>query len=147
MTRINIGIPVENLTDEHLRAEHREIKRVCSRFKKRLDKNNFENIPTQFTLNKGHELFCTFIPQHTLERYKKLHSECKKRNFSMTNFSNSWEVFEGTKYENVGYTPTLRDSQIIIERIKERIENTKLKSFHYYGKKISQKKAIKLLNS
>ena len=28
MTRINSGIPVKSLTDEHLLAEHREIKRL-----------------------------------------------------------------------------------------------------------------------
>ena len=38
MTRINANIPVRNLTDQHLLAEHREIKRVCNRFKQRVAK-------------------------------------------------------------------------------------------------------------
>jgi hypothetical protein len=35
MTRINTGIPPKELTDKHLLAEHREIKRIPNCIKKR----------------------------------------------------------------------------------------------------------------
>lgn len=57
MTRINIGINPKQLTDQHLLAEAREIKRICNRFKQRLEKNKFDDIPEKFCLGKGHELF------------------------------------------------------------------------------------------
>jgi len=47
MTRINL-IPVVDLMDEHLLAEHRELKRIPSMIQK--GKVNFENIPESFTL-------------------------------------------------------------------------------------------------
>ena len=43
MTRINAGIKVENLSDQHLLAEHREIKRI--------PRTNFKSKPSsKFTL-------------------------------------------------------------------------------------------------
>ena len=38
MTRINCGIPPEELSDKHLLAEHREIKRIpnCKEYQKSL---------------------------------------------------------------------------------------------------------------
>lgn len=62
MTRINSAIPVEHLTDEHLLAEHREIKRLPALFAK---------------TNKA-----------TL--HKLIHAECVNRSFNVANYSANW---------------------------------------------------------
>lgn len=55
MTRINSAINVELLTDEHLLAEHREIKRLPGLYKQRMiSGKRFNDIPIDFTLGKGH---------------------------------------------------------------------------------------------
>ena len=52
MTRINVGIPPAELTDKHLLAEHREIKRIPNCIAK--GKYNMDGIPVtlnSFTIN------------------------------------------------------------------------------------------------
>ena len=53
--RINVGIPVKNLSDEYLRAEEAEIA-MCPGFYNRVWKGK-SSIPSQFTLGKGHISF------------------------------------------------------------------------------------------
>ena len=143
MTRINAYIPVANLCDQHLLAEHREIKRVCNRFKARLDKNDFSGIPDNFTLGKGHELFFILKPHYTLARYSCLHSECIKRGFSVTNFQDNWQVYSGSQHLFQQYKPSVVDDEIVKSRITERLKG--MKSIRYYGKNISTEEAIELL--
>ena len=47
MTRINSVIPVRNLTDEHLLAEHREIKRLPYCLHKSVSCGSIRNIPKE----------------------------------------------------------------------------------------------------
>ena len=54
MTRINCGIPVEELTNKHLIAEHREIKRLPNCVVK--GRYNLKGQPKLFTLGTGHVL-------------------------------------------------------------------------------------------
>lgn len=147
MTRINVGIPVQNLTDEHLLAEHREIKRVCQRFLKRYIDNNYNGIPIKFTLNKGHELFCSFIPLYTSNRYLSIYNECINRGFNVTNYIKNWDVYKNTIYNDKDYEPKIEDINLLIQRISERINKSKLKSFHYYSKPITKIDALTILNS
>ena len=55
MTRINCGIPPCELTDKHLMAEHREIKRIPNCIKK--GRYSMTGQPEVFTLGKGHVKF------------------------------------------------------------------------------------------
>lgn len=141
MTRINSILQVSNLTDEHLLAEHREIKRICSRFSKRLLLNKFDDIPKNFTLGKGHEIFFLDKGHFTLTRYKLIHLECIRRGFKVQNYESNWKVYKDTKYFN-GWTDN--GLELILNRIKERITNS-TEQFHYYSKKISKQQAIELL--
>jgi hypothetical protein len=51
MTRINSAIDPSRLTDEHLLAEHREIKRIVQNYLKRKEiPNGFKDIPKKFVL-------------------------------------------------------------------------------------------------
>ena len=69
MTRINAGIPVECLTDEHLLAEHREIKRLPDVIKRWENSKRRTPPPSKFTLGKGHVLFFLYKQKFILERY------------------------------------------------------------------------------
>mgnify|MGYP000662285585 CR=1 FL=1 len=90
MTRINANIKVCELTDTHLLAEHREIKRVCSRYKNRLDNNKDIEQTHSFTLGKGHVKFFYDKLGYLQERYEELTAECVERDFNITDFSDSF---------------------------------------------------------
>jgi hypothetical protein len=147
MTRINANISPINLCDEHLLAEHREIKRICNRFKVRLDKNKFDDIPECFTLGQGHELFFVNKPTFTYSRYLSIKDECNNRGFKVTDFSNSWDIYWNNLQLKItlwsDYINNDNDNQIIIERISERLNS--MKHIHYYGKSIDNKNAIDIL--
>lgn len=119
MTRINVGIPPANLIRQHLIAEHREIKRIPNMIKNgRLLPTN---IPTHFTLNKGHVKFFYNKQLYLLKRYKEIYNECIKRGYNVTDYSNAWNDIPEELMND--YSPTDQDCQIIIERINEKIGN------------------------
>ena len=55
MTRINVGIPPAELVNQHLLAEHREIKRIPNCVAK--GKYNMDGMPERFKLGTGHVKF------------------------------------------------------------------------------------------
>lgn len=119
MTRINLGIPPAQLTNKHLIAEHRELKRVPNAVAK--GKYNLKNIPSQFTLGKGHVSFFYDKLGYLKDRYVDLYNECLVRGFNVQNYEASWD---GVPQELMnGYIPTARDIEIIRERIAERLAN------------------------
>jgi len=145
MTRINSAINPKNLTDEHLLAEHREIKRLCNVFYKRNLIHDFSGIKNQFTLGSGHVLFFINKPVFTKKRYIAIYDECLKRNFKIENYLNNWDVYNGSKFENVYYKTTYKEQLLLSIRIEERINDSSKSFFHYYGEKISKEKAIEIL--
>lgn len=148
MTRINSAIPVERLTDEHLLAEHREIKRLCNNFAIRKKKNKFDDIPKNFTLGTGHILFWIDKPHFTLRRYWELYHECIFRNFDVTDFSINWYIYKD-KIKNLefkDYKPCESEKELLIHRIEEKINSSPKPNWHYYGKSISKNEAVCLLN-
>lgn len=119
MTRINVGIPARELTNKHLIAEHREIKRIPNAIAK--GRCNLKNIPAQFTLGTGHVKYFYNKLGYLRERYVDLYTECKIRGFNVQNYLASWE---GVPQDLMnGYTPTERDIRIIRERIADRLAN------------------------
>ena len=112
MTRINAGIPVEKLSDQHLLAEHREIKRIPN--------TKFTGkVPERFTLGKGHVLFFSDKHLYTLDRYIKLHYECQKRGFNVGYYADSWECIYGE------YIPNKEDARKVVERLVQRTLESK----------------------
>ena len=98
MTRINAGIPVETLTDKHLIAEHREIKRIPN------------------CISKGKYNKCEYL----LDRYTELYDECIRRGFNVQNYIDAWS---GVPAELMGnYTPTPECIAEVKERIAERLK-------------------------
>lgn len=119
MTRINVGIPAKSLTDRHLIAEHRELKRIPNLVSK--GKYNLKTAPAEFTLGRGHVSF--FYPRlgYLKKRYIELYNECRARGFNVQSYLNAWD---GVPPELMGdYTPTERDIKIISERIADRLAN------------------------
>jgi len=113
MTRINCGIPTEELIDKHLIAEHREIKRIPNCISK--GRYNLEGQPKDFTLGKGHVKFFYTRLAYLKERYEALHQECLKRGFKVTYYGNAWD---NVPLEFMGYyQPTDKDRKIVRERI------------------------------
>lgn len=118
MTRINCGIPVKELCDKHLMAEHREIKRIPNCVKR--GRYNLENQPKLFTLGTGHVKFFYDKLGYLKKRYIEIHNECKYRNKNVTDFTNAWEGIDPKLMGD--YSPTDRDRAIVRERINERLK-------------------------
>ena len=123
MTRINLINP-EELTDQHLIAEYREITMVPAALKRTINSKagfNIEQIPKKFTLNKGHVKFFYDKGLYLNKRYHQLVEEMKKRGFQ-PNKKRTFpkEVFAPNLYND--WKPNLEDEKIIKERIAEKIK-------------------------
>lgn len=119
MTRINSGYPPIKLTDKHLIAEHREIKRIPNAVAK--GRYNLKSVPPEFTLGKGHVAFFYTRLKYLKDRYVELYNECKKRGFNVQNYESCWDNIPP---ELMGdYIPTEKDISIITQRIEDRLSN------------------------
>ena len=117
MTRINVGIPPAELTDKHLLAEHREIKRIPNCIAK--GKYNMDGIPNRFKLGTGHVKFFYNKLYYLFKRYEELYNECKKRGFNVQCYTDAWKNVPEELMNN--YQPTKEDRKIVQERIKEKL--------------------------
>lgn len=145
MTRINCAIPVEYLTDEHLLAEHREIARLPWNVSEAVRSESIKTkVPSKFTLNSGHVLFFVNKNKFTLNRYKEIREECKRRGFNVSDCESNWNTNECIQYMG-DYTPNQEDKDILIERIELRIKESPKKYWHYNSKRITKEEAIELL--
>lgn len=82
MTRINV-VPVEELCDQHLLAEHRELTRIPNGIASGRH-SNFNSIPPTYRLGAGHVTFFLNKLAFLMQRYAALHDECRKRGFNVT---------------------------------------------------------------
>lgn len=128
MTRINV-VPVTELCDQHLLAEHRELTRIPNGILSGKLKVHYDDRPLQYTLGEGHVKFFTNKTCWLLERYILLHAECINRKFH-TNYRWPMLGFRDQVWKSVDYTPTEQDMEINRTRIKERWP----KNARYYGK-------------
>ena len=118
MTRINCGIKPALLSNKHLLAEHREIKRIPNYVSKNYSKIDKRSIPTKFSLGNGHVKFFYNKLQYLLNRYTSIYDECILRGFNITNYSGAWENIPDDMMKN--YTSTTEDATTVINRLKER---------------------------
>lgn len=118
MTRINL-IPVEELTDQHLLAEHREIKRIPNVIKS--GKYNLKWIPAHYTMWTWHVKFFYNKLIFLLKRYWELRKECWERGFVVENYAENF--LYNFDYDLLwDYTPTEKEIAISKERIAEKIK-------------------------
>lgn len=123
MTRINI-IPVEELMDQHLIAEYREITMVPAALNRTLKSKvglDFKKISKHYTLNAGHVYFFYDKGLYLYKRYHKLINEMKRRGF-VPNINRTFpvDIFKNNGLYN-DWEPKISDYIIIRKRIKERI--------------------------
>lgn len=142
MTRVNCNIDVRNLTDKHLLAEHREIKRIPTHY----NTHGISRVIPEFTLGKGHVLFFLDKPAYTLTRYNQILLECIKRGFSIQDYSDNWSYYPSEMFKKV-YVPGIRERSLLIQRISSRIEESYNNGniHHYYGKALTREQALQLL--
>ena len=124
MTRINVGIPPADLVNQHLIAEHREIKRIPNCIAK--GKYNMEGMPDKFKLGTGHVKFFYNKLLYLKNRYISLYNECIKRGFNVQNYIDAWDNIPQELMND--YKATYKDRLIIQERIYERTINRKNKA-------------------
>ena len=117
MTRINVGILPKELSNKHLIAEHREIKRIPNCISK--GRYNMDGIPDRFKLGKGHVKFFYDKLLYLKNRYWKLYIECIKRGFNVQNYSSAWDNIPQELMNN--YQPPHIDRKIIKESITEKL--------------------------
>jgi deoxyribonuclease (pyrimidine dimer) len=123
MTRINI-IPVEELMDQHLIAEYREITMVPAALNRTLKSKvglDFKRISKDYTLNAGHVYFFYDKGLYLYKRYSKLIKEMKRRGF-VPDIKRKFpvDIFKNNGLYN-DWEPKISEYIIIRKRIKERI--------------------------
>lgn len=131
MTRINLVEP-EELMDQHLIAEYREIRLLCANLVRTLNsKHGFvpSKVPDEFTLNSGHVYFFYNKGQYLHKRFNSLKDEMTKRGFIPQN-DFPVEVWPQQLYND--WTPTEQDKDLVRERIALRISQ-RPNWYRYYG--------------
>ena len=125
MTRINL-IPVEQLCDQHLLAEHRELTRIPNDIVN--GKAIIKDIPSEYVLGTGHVKFFYDKLLWLNHRYLELSNECQYRGFNVTGI---WPDRPGLYiYQHLwnNYTPTEEaikiNKQSIIERMPAKARYT-----------------------
>lgn len=123
MTRINI-VPVNELMDQHLIAEYREITMIPASLNRTLKSKrglNLNKIPEIYTLNKGHVYFFYDKGKYLAKRYQLLRNEMKERGFNPDNNRKfPVDIFKDNGLFN-DWKPRLYEYDIIRERIKQRV--------------------------
>ena len=134
MTRINCISPI-CLYDQHLFAEYREIARAISNVKKYLKKHSifemYSEIPSNYSLGKGHVKFFYNKLKYIVNRHEEIRRELLKRNYNISEYV-IWD-FEGipnTLFND--FEPSLNDIKINLERIESKILD-KPTFYKYYG--------------
>jgi deoxyribonuclease (pyrimidine dimer) len=124
MTRINAGIPPKMLSNAHLLAEHREIKRIPNNIVKRLKEHKQINLgPAHFTLGEGHVNFFNDKLEYLHSRYISLYKECLLRKFEVENYEEAFlSAREWACHLYNSWRPRKIDIQTILLRLVERDE-------------------------
>jgi deoxyribonuclease (pyrimidine dimer) len=135
MVRVNVGIDVKDLTDEHLRAENVEIQMLL----KFIEKYPIGNIPSKFSLNKGHISFFRDKGNYLLIRLTLIQNEMVERRMKLNKELGIDVNFNIPSNNMFNYVEQYNDSEIIATRIIERIINPlrKKNKYRYYGKEIN----------
>ena len=116
MTRINL-VPPEELCDQHLLAEHRELTRIPNAVAK--GKYHLKGQPAEYKLGEGHVRFFFNKLAFLKKRYDALHAECKARGFNVQYIWN--ETLPDNPSLWLDYEATEAALQINRERIQERM--------------------------
>lgn len=123
MTRISATIKPEELCDQMLIAEHREIVRIPNCIKS--GKAKVEGIPEDFRLGSGHVKFFYNKIAYLYGRYIELRVECLMRGFNVQDYSDAFKDIPKHLMNN--WEPNNKIvRQILVQRINERLSNMKV---------------------
>lgn len=134
MTRINV-VPVEELTDQHLMAEYRELPMVPAAAR-RSSPANYKPT-TKYTLNKGHVMFFYNKKKYLLNRWLDLIQELHNRNYNIDPSSRTvhWTALD--KFPQSDWQPDSDALSINNERLQERIAQ-KPHWYRYKGRPLTK---------
>ena len=121
MTRINVGVKPEELMNQHLMAEIKEIPQLIGQLRKSINSKKFSinDIPTDFRLGSGHVKFFYNKLNYLIDRYYLLLKEAEFRNYNcryMLFLDNLPKWCFGDYKENEN------NRSIILERIDSKIK-------------------------
>lgn len=124
MTRINI-IPPEDLYDQHLIAEYREITMVPAALRRTLESKNgldISKIPERFTLNRGHVYFFYNKGKYLDKRYNQIIKAMKNRGFkpNLKRLFPKQIFIDNDLYYD--WKPSEEDVKLIKQRISKKIK-------------------------
>lgn len=123
MTRINV-VPVQELCDQHLLAEHREITRIPNGLLSGKLKYHYDDRPSEYVLGPGHVKFFTNKLGYLNTRYMRLFNECISRGFDVKYNWDSLalkELWLRNRSLFQGYIPTEAALDLNRERIRLRM--------------------------
>lgn len=132
MTRINLVDPSE-LMDQHLIAEYREIRLLCTNLTRTLNSKlgyTPKKKPERFTLNIGHVYWFYDKGKYLHDRFNSIKIEMRKRGFEPLNDFQR-ELWPDHLYND--WNPSEVDKEIVRERIRLRISQ-RPNWYRYYGK-------------
>lgn len=125
MTRINIIQPQE-LQDQHLVAEYKEITRVVPALEKSLNRkkpfNPEKEIPTKYKLGKGHVKFFYNKLLYVRKRYKLLVREMLHRGMNPDPNRTFPDIEKFPAWCKNNWVPTLEEQNVAKARIQQKIE-------------------------
>lgn len=122
MSRVNL-VPVEELYDQHLMAEFREIVHIGKALQRSLKrKNPFSKteIPKTYTLNQGHVKFFYDKGKFLDDRFKLIKEELIKRGYNI-NLEKDFNRNDFPRGFYNDYVPTQDEIEINKERIDLRV--------------------------
>jgi deoxyribonuclease (pyrimidine dimer) len=129
---------VEDLADQHLFAEWREIKMIAPAavrsLKTRAPGKIVESIPPAYTMNRGHVTFFYNKLEFLKDRLGELTHELLQRDYKITNFDFVTDHYRMAWHEipQTAWTPTTDDIVVNIARIADRL-NQRPSWYRYYG--------------
>lgn len=143
MTRINL-VHVEDLADQHLFAEWREIKMVPAKVRKLWEDKTLGEVvdilsraPETYTMSTGHVSFFYNRAQFLHDRYEELTAELLKRQYNITQSKTAQELFLDKiplwAFSPLRWIPSIPEIKINVDRISERLHQ-RPEWYRHYGK-------------
>ncbi len=118
MTRINL-VPVEELSDQHLFAEYRELPRMADFYNKTVKRE--EDISKKFTLNTGHMTFFLNKSKYLEKRHRRITKELRTRNINFTE-REAFSMPVGSRFKQISWDPCSEEIEVSNERIQEKLK-------------------------
>lgn len=118
MTRINV-VPPEMLTDQHIRAEYRELPRAFPLAAAALRRGVVLG-PPRYTMGEGHVTFFYSRTDYLADRHAAIVAELLKRGYNLEHREPLTRV---VGYGVSRWQPTERDISVNLERLCERLRS------------------------